>query len=86
MVSGLGRDRVCTDKRLFQILVITEERPGRTENKDLVGIRRHVESGLSQLCVQTVLRDAGTTRTSREASQQVHVCSQKAIISLCTCV
>lgn len=74
---GLGRDKVCADKRIFKSLGITEERPGRAGSKDLVSIRRHVESGLSQLCLQTVLRDAGTTRTSREESQQVHVRPRK---------
>lgn len=87
MVSGLGRDKACTDKWLFKILEIKEERPGRAGNKDLVSIRRHVESGLSQLCLQTVLQDAGTTTTSREESQQVPVGPKKpSIIRLCTCV
>lgn len=76
MVSGLGRDKVCADERLFKLLEITEERPGQA-GKDLVSIRRHVESGLSQLCLQTVLRDAGTTRTFPEESQQVHARPKK---------
>lgn len=86
MLSGLGRDKVCTDKRIFKSLEVTEERPGRAGSKDLVSIRRHVESGVSQLCLQTVLRDAGTTRTSPRRVSTSSRSSQKAVISLCTCV
>lgn len=48
--------------RLFKVSEITEERH----------TGRHVESGSSQLRLQTVLWDAGTNRTSWEGSQQVH--------------
>lgn len=63
-LSVLGKtegEKVCTDESGDYY----QERPGHAG--------RHVESGLSQLRLQTVLWDAGTARTSWEESQQVHV-------------